>query len=54
MKTLYLKSEEKNRIMMLSYSVSLHTRSGTETWTSNKNTNQTGGMNMKFVRSIKG
>jgi len=54
MKTLYLKSKESNRVMMLSHSVNLYTRCGIETWPSNKNTNRTGGIHMKLARSIKG
>jgi len=53
MKTLYLKSKERNRVTMLSQSVNLHI-CGIETWPSNKNTNQTGRINMNLVRSIKG
>lgn len=53
MKTVYLKSKESNRVAMLSHSINLHT-CGIKTWCSNKNTNQTGGINMNLLRSIKG
>jgi hypothetical protein len=54
MKTLHLESKESNRVMMLSHTVNHRTRCGIEAWPSNKNTNQTGGINMQFVGSIKG